>query len=118
MARVGDELHAQREAIEALRADADKHAEKTDIDALRHRFIAKIAELELANEQTAENVRAINTAVFHLSNSLEKMHSLLARVASALDCEHVLTAVDKHHLPEGEQKSATVLSIADLRSVG
>jgi hypothetical protein len=106
MSRVGDELHAQREAIEALRADADKYAEKTDIDALRHRFIAKIAELELAHETTAENVRGLSSGIHNLANSVDRAYTLLAKLASALDCEHVLDAVDRHHLPEGEQKSA------------
>jgi hypothetical protein len=117
MSRVGDELHAQREAIEALRADADNRVEKTDIDALRHRLVAKIAELELANENTEKNVRAINTAVFNLANSVERVHTLLAKLAIALDAEHVLNAVDRHHLPAEQEKPTNggPLQLADLR---
>jgi predicted RNase H-like nuclease (RuvC/YqgF family) len=117
MTRVGDEMHEQREAIEALRAATGKNAEKTDVAVLRRQLDRKISELETRNEVLQKNLRDTHTMIFGLRNLLDHLHGLVARLARSLDADDALLPVDRMHLPE-ERKSADVLNIADLRSVG
>jgi hypothetical protein len=114
--RVGEELHAIREGVEAARGDVAERVKRTDLGVLRQRLENRIAELEERNETAEKNSRAAISMAFNLSNSLERVHALLARLAVATDNEHALTAVDKLHLADEEKKSpAVVLSLADLR---
>jgi hypothetical protein len=114
--KVGEELHAIREGVEAARGDVAERVKRTDLGVLRQRLENRIAELEERNETAEKNSRAAISMVFNVSNALERVHALLARLAVATDNEHVLTAVDKLHLADEEKPSAaTVLSLADLR---
>jgi chromosome segregation ATPase len=115
MVRVGEELHAIREGIEAARGAVGECAKRSDLGGVRQRLESRIAELEECSERTEKNSRAAISMVFNVSNALERVHALLARLAVATDNEHVLTAVDKLHLPDEEKPFATVLSLADLR---
>jgi uncharacterized coiled-coil protein SlyX len=118
MVRVGEEMHGLKGGVEALRAGEAKREARAkhtadQVAALRDR----IAELEEQNEIAAKNVRGLNSMVFNVSTKLERVHALLARMATALDAEYVLDAVDRSKLSQAEerQKSAVVLSLADLR---
>jgi hypothetical protein len=60
----------------------------------------------------------VAAAIFNTGEALQRVHALLARLAVATDCEHVLTPIDKNLLPPDEQKqpaAAVVISLADLR---
>jgi chromosome segregation ATPase len=119
MVRVGEELRAQKEGIEALRAGEAKREARTKHTADQVAELRKqLAELAEQNELTAKNVRGLNTMMFNLSTKLERMHELLARFAAAADCEHALNAVDRSKLPQAEEQqksSAVVLKLEDLR---
>jgi uncharacterized coiled-coil protein SlyX len=118
MVRVGEEIHAQKEGIDALRAATAECAKRSDLGGVRQRLESRIAELEVRGASVEKNLHALNGMIFNLTTTLKHMHALLARFAVATDCEHVLTLVDKNLLPPDEQKQpppAVVISLPDLR---
>jgi hypothetical protein len=117
MTRVGEELHAQKEGIDALRATATEYVKRADLGGIRLRLERRIGELERQNESIEKNLHSAIGSIFNLSTKLERMHELLARFAAAADCENVLNAVDRSKLPQAEeqQKSADILRLEDLR---
>jgi hypothetical protein len=119
MVRLGDSLHATSEGIEALRTTVGECAKRSDLGSLRLRLEKQIAELEERIESNAaateKNLRSVNTMVFNLSQAIERLHCLVARVAVASENANALRAVDEHKLANEEKPSATVLSLADLR---
>jgi hypothetical protein len=70
------------------------------------------AELE---ERTEKNLRSVNTMVFNVSQAIERLHCLVARVAVASENADALRAVDELKLAIEEKPSATVLRLEDLR---
>jgi hypothetical protein len=119
--KCGEELAGLKDGVEALRDGEAKREIRTKATADAVAELRKqLAELEERGESNAaateKNLHAASRAIFNLSNSLERVHALLARLAVATDNEHVLTAVDKLHLPADEQQpSAVVLSLENLR---
>jgi uncharacterized coiled-coil protein SlyX len=118
MVRLGGELHAQKEGIDALRAATAECARRGDLGGVRLRLENRIAELEERGASIEKNLHAANGAIFNVSNALERVHALLARLAVASDCEHILTPIDKNLLPADEQRqpaAGVVISLPDLR---
>jgi hypothetical protein len=119
MVRLGDSLHATSEGIEALRTTVGECAKRSDLGSLRLRLEKQIAELEERIESNAaateKNLRSVNTMVFNVSQAIERLHCLVARVAVASENANALRAVDEHKLANEERPPAIVLSLADLR---
>jgi chromosome segregation ATPase len=116
MVRVGEEIHRLGEGIEAARGAVAECAKRSDLGAVRQRLENRIAEIEERGESVEKNLHAASRMLFNTSEALQRVHALLARLAVATDCEHILTAVDKSRLPPDEQKpSAAVFAIEDLR---
>jgi hypothetical protein len=117
MARVGAELSAQKEGIDALRGAVGECAKRSDLGGVRQRLERRIAELEECNEVNAKNVLSLHTMVFNLRDTIERLHALVVRFAAAADCGDALTPLDKHigGLAAEQKNSAVVLRLQDLR---
>jgi hypothetical protein len=121
MVRVGEELHALQEAAATTHTSMATFATEGDVRQLGAklsvRLGARLDALERASEIAASNVRGINTMIFNLASSVERLHALVARFAAAADCERVLDAVDESKRSQAEErkKPAVVLRLQDLR---
>jgi hypothetical protein len=116
--RVGEEMHAQREAIEALRGDVTERAERTDIALARHELGAQITQLEERAATIEKNTQSVISMIASTCTAIRRLHGLVVRVADATGNGDVLNLVDREHLPreqEDDQEDDNVISLLDLR---